>query len=53
MAIQGPISVEFGKVFPGGAYAAGPVEKVRDFERSRKTPQGLTCQIGLVRACLR
>ena len=36
MAIQGPISVEFGKVFPGGAYAAGPVEKVRDFERSRK-----------------
>jgi hypothetical protein len=36
MALQGPISVEFGKVFPGGAYAAGPVEKVRDFERSRK-----------------
>ena len=36
MAIQGPIPVEFGKVFPGGAYAAGPVEKVRDFERSRK-----------------
>ncbi len=34
MAIQGPILVEFGKVFPGGAYAAGPVEKVRDFERS-------------------
>jgi hypothetical protein len=34
--LQGPISVEFGKVFPGGAYAAGPVEKVRDFERSRK-----------------
>jgi hypothetical protein len=28
--------VEFGMVFPGGAYAAGPVEKVRDFERSRK-----------------
>ncbi len=36
MAMQGPISVEFGKVFPGGAYAAGPVEKVRDFERSRR-----------------
>jgi hypothetical protein len=36
MAMQGPIPVEFGKVFPGGAYAAGPVEKVRDFERSRK-----------------
>ncbi len=36
MAIKGQISVEFGKVFPGGAYAAGPVEKVRDFERSRK-----------------
>ena len=36
MAIQGPIPIEFGTVFPGGAYAAGPVEKVRDFERSRK-----------------
>ena len=36
MAISGAISVEFAKVFPGGAYAAGPVEKVRDFERSRK-----------------
>ena len=36
MAMQGPIPVEFGKVFPGGAYAAGPVEKVRDFVRSRK-----------------
>ena len=23
-------------MFPGGAYAAGPVEKVRDLERSRK-----------------
>ena len=36
MAIKGQIPVEFGTVFPGGAYAAGPVEKVRDFERSRK-----------------
>lgn len=36
MAVQGQIPIEFGKVFPGGAYAAGPVEKVRDFERSRK-----------------
>jgi hypothetical protein len=36
MAIKGQITIEFGKVFPGGAYAAGPVEKVRDFERSRK-----------------
>ena len=36
MAMQGQIPVEFGKVFPDGAYAAGPVEKVRDFERSRK-----------------
>lgn len=36
MAMQGPIPVDFGKVFPGGAYAAGMVEKVRDFARSRK-----------------
>jgi hypothetical protein len=35
MAMQGPIPVEFGMVFPGGAYAAGMVEKVRDFERSK------------------
>jgi hypothetical protein len=26
--------VEFGTVFPAGAYAAGAVEKVRDFEKS-------------------
>jgi hypothetical protein len=26
--------VEFGAVFPSGAYAAGPFEKVRDFDRS-------------------
>ena len=36
MAIKGQIPIEFGMVFPGGAYAAGPVEKVRDFVRSRK-----------------
>ena len=34
MAIQGPIPVEFGTVFPDGAYAAGKVEMVRDFDRS-------------------
>jgi hypothetical protein len=34
MALQGPIPVEFGKVFPSGAYAAGSFEKVRDFDRS-------------------
>jgi hypothetical protein len=27
--------VEFGTVFPSGAYAAGAVEKVRDFDKSR------------------
>ena len=34
MAIQGQISVEFGAVFPDGAYAAGAIEMVRDFDRS-------------------
>ena len=34
MAIQGQIPVEFGAVFPSGAYAAGSFEKVRDFDRS-------------------
>ena len=34
MAQLGPFPVEFGAVFPSGAYAAGGVEKVRDFERS-------------------
>jgi hypothetical protein len=34
MAIQGPILVEFGVVFPDGAYAAGKFEMVRDFDRS-------------------
>ena len=35
MAFLGPFPVEFGAVFPSGAYAAGGVEKVRDFDRSR------------------
>jgi hypothetical protein len=30
----GPFPVEFGTVFPSGAYAAGGVEKVRDFDKS-------------------
>jgi hypothetical protein len=34
MALQGPIPIEFGMVFPGGAYAAGGIEMVRDFDRS-------------------
>src|SRR5689334_23542037 len=34
MALQGPIPVEFGMVFPAGAYAAGKFEMVRDFDRS-------------------
>jgi hypothetical protein len=34
MALLGPFPVEFGAVFPSGVYAAGGVEKVRDFERS-------------------
>jgi hypothetical protein len=34
--LQGPIPVEFGMVFPGGAYAAGTIEMVRDFDRSSK-----------------
>ena len=34
MAIRGQISVEFGAVFPDGAYAAGKIEMVRDFDRS-------------------
>jgi hypothetical protein len=35
MAVQGPIPVEFGYVFPRGAFAAGPFEPVRDFEASK------------------
>ena len=35
MATQGAIPVEFGTVFPDGAYAAGKFEMVRDFDRSQ------------------
>jgi hypothetical protein len=38
MALQGPIPVAFGQVFPAGAYAAGAVEPVRDFEASCTAP---------------
>ena len=34
MALQSPIPIEFGMVFPHGAYAAGGIEMVRDFDRS-------------------
>ena len=37
MAVQGHIPVEFGMVFPDGAYAAGGIEMVRDFDRSTGT----------------
>ena len=33
-AFLGPFPVEFGAVFPSGAFAAGQVEKVRVFEKS-------------------
>jgi hypothetical protein len=32
---QGPIPIEFGRFFPDGAYVAGPIEKLRDFDRSK------------------
>lgn len=36
MAVQGPIPVEFGAVFPRGAFVtAGEFEPVRDFEASK------------------
>ncbi len=35
MALQGPIPVQFAQVFPHGAFAAGAVEPVRDFEASK------------------
>ena len=35
MALQGPIPVDFGTVFPLGVYAAGVFEPVRDFDRSQ------------------
>ena len=34
MALQGPIPVEFGHVFPDGVYAAGASEPLRDFDAS-------------------
>jgi hypothetical protein len=34
MALQGPIPIEFGLVFPAGVYAAGGFEPVRDFDAS-------------------
>ena len=34
MAMHGQIQVQFGMVFPDGAYAAGAIEMVRDFDRS-------------------
>ena len=35
MAMQGPIPVEFGLVFPRGVFASGGVEPVRDFDASK------------------
>jgi len=35
VALQGPIPVESGHVFPHGAFAAGEFEPVRDFEASK------------------
>jgi hypothetical protein len=35
MAQLGPFPVEFGAVFPSGAYAAGGFEMIKDFERSK------------------
>src|SRR5260370_18279026 len=34
MALQGPIPVDFGHVFPDGVWAAGVFERVRDFDAS-------------------
>jgi hypothetical protein len=35
VALQGPIPVQFSHVFPHGAFAAGAVEPVRDFDASK------------------
>jgi len=35
VALQGPIPVEFSHVYPHGAFAAGVIEPVRDFDASR------------------
>jgi hypothetical protein len=34
MSLQGPIPVEFGAIFPSGAYAAGVFDPVRNFDAS-------------------
>jgi hypothetical protein len=34
VALQGPIPIDFGLVFPAGVYAAGGFEPVRDFDAS-------------------
>jgi hypothetical protein len=34
MPLLGPFPVEFGAVFPSGAYAAGGFDMIRDFDRS-------------------
>lgn len=36
MAMQGPIPIHFGFVFPYGAFMRGAVEGVRDFDKSSK-----------------
>jgi hypothetical protein len=35
VALQGPIPIDFGLVFPRGAYASGGTEPVRDFDASK------------------
>src|SRR5215470_20367919 len=35
VAMQGPIPVPFSHVFPHGAFAAGAIEPVRDFDASK------------------
>jgi hypothetical protein len=35
VALQGPIPVQFSQVFALGAYAAGAIEPVRDFDASK------------------
>ncbi len=49
MALQGQIPIEFGIVFPHGAYAAGGIEMVRDFDRSSgdRCPAPLRVSTGL------
>jgi hypothetical protein len=35
MALQGPTPVQFGMFFPDGPYVAGPIDKLRDSDRSK------------------